>query len=215
MWRVDFPVNTNNQTTRLYLRLLFWVAVALVISVATAHASERWATLEAIHQLENPRNSTSYGPCGELGAYQFLPQTWSMHSREPFMRALDRNASDAVAIKHYEWLRSSLERAGVPATPYTIGLAWNGGLDAAMSGRSPRAARDYAQRVANLATIFDRSTPAVAAAPSFAPRSAPPPWPFAVASVEPVAAPEPFMVMLPTSVPMPVVNSKSFVVALR
>jgi len=149
-------VNTNNQTIRQYLRLLLWVVVALVISLVTARASTRAATLEAIHQLENPRNLTRPGPCGELGAYQFRAQTWRMHTAAPFEHALDRNLSDAVAVKHYEWLRVSLERAGKTATPYAIGLAWNGGLEAVLRGSSPRAARDYAQRVANLAAAFER-----------------------------------------------------------
>ena len=151
-------MNTNCQTLRLYVRLLLWVAVALVISLATAHAASRAATLEAIHQLENPRNLTRPGPRGELGAYQFRAQTWRMHTSAPFEHALDRNVSDVVAVKHYEWLRTSLERAGKLATPYAIGLAWNGGLEAVLRGSSPRAARDYAQRVENLAVALDRET---------------------------------------------------------
>jgi hypothetical protein len=156
-------VNTNNQTMRHYLRLLLWVAVALVLSFATARADTRAATLEAIHQLENPRNLTRPGSRGELGAYQFRAQTWRMHTVAPFAHALDRSVSDAVAVKHYEWLRVSLERAGKPATPYAIGLAWNGGLEAVLRGNSPRAARDYAQRVANLAEALEREKSAVAA----------------------------------------------------
>lgn len=156
--RSILTVKTDNQTIRQYVRLLIWAVVALVISVATAHASTRAATLEAIHQLENPRNLTRPGPRGELGAYQFRAQTWRMHTAAPFVHALDREASDAVAVKHYEWLRVSLERAGWPATPYAIGLAWNGGLEAVLRGNSPRAARDYAQRVANLAAVFERET---------------------------------------------------------
>ena len=62
--------------------------------------------------------------------------------------------SDDVAIKHYEWLKRGLEGAGLPATPYYIALAWNGGLDAAVLGRAPAVARDYAERAANLADAF-------------------------------------------------------------
>ncbi|MBI5766219.1 MAG: hypothetical protein HZA93_00370 [Verrucomicrobia bacterium] len=147
-------MNTNQQTIRLYVRLLLWVVVALVLSIATARANTRAATLEAIHQLENPRNLTRPGPRGELGAYQFRQQTWRMHTAAPFVHALDRAMSDEVAVKHYEWLRLNLERAGRPATPYAIGLAWNGGLEAAIRGNSPRAARYYAERVANLAAVL-------------------------------------------------------------
>ena len=133
------------------------VAMLLVAS-ATANASSRWATLEAIHQLENPRNLTRPGPKGELGAYQFRASTWRMHTTAPFHQALDRETSDAVAVRHYEWLKRGLERAGKPATAYNIALAWNGGLEGAIRGSAPRVAYDYANRAANLAGVFgDRS----------------------------------------------------------
>lgn len=117
----------------------------------SALAAGRWATLEAIHCLENPRNLTRPGPFGELGAYQFRSSTWRMHTKVPFARANDRRESDLVAIAHYEYLKRGLERNGVPATPYTIALAWNGGLDGAVNGTAPRAAHDYARRAVNLA----------------------------------------------------------------
>ena len=149
-------MNTNiRQASWRAARLLFGVGVALFL-VASAPASERWATLEAIHQLENPHDLTRPGPFGELGAYQFCPATWQMHTTLPFARALDRGASDEVAVRHYEWIKAELARAGILATPYRIGLAWNGGLDAAMGGHAPRAALDYAQRVANLTEVLDR-----------------------------------------------------------
>ena len=82
-----------------------------------------------------------------------------MHTNVPFAQAIDRSTSDAVAQKHYDWIRRGLEDANVPATPYNIALAWNGGLSAVISGRSPRAAHDYAERATNLAAAldFDRS----------------------------------------------------------
>lgn len=132
--------------------------LALSAGVATAHASSsRWATLEAIHKLENPWNSMQVGRFGERGAYQFRPATWRMHTDVPFERAHDRAVSDEIAVKHYEWLKRGLEAARLPATPYNIALAWNGGLSAAIRGRSPRVAHNYAQRAANLAAVFDRS----------------------------------------------------------
>lgn len=123
----------------------------LFLALSSGHASVRWATLEAIHQLENPRNVKRPGPCGELGAYQFRASTWRMHTTTPFERALDRRISDLVATRHYEWLKRGLEQARLPASPYNIALAWNGGLKAAIAGRSPLAAREYAGRAANLA----------------------------------------------------------------
>ncbi len=129
----------------------------LCLSAVSASASSRWATLEAIHKLENPKNSTRPGRHGELGAYQFRSSTWRMHTSVPFQQALDRTTSDIVAVKHYEWLKRSLEASRVPATPYNIALAWNGGLGAVIAGRSPRVAHDYAQRAVNLAASYDLS----------------------------------------------------------
>lgn len=133
------------------------VAVALLCATpAAAVAGERWATLQAIHILENPRNVTRPGRYGELGAYQFRLSTWRMHSTAPFKQALDRSESDVVAVRHYEWLKDGLLRARMPVTPYNIALAWNGGLTGTIRGKAPRAAHDYAQRAANLAAEFMR-----------------------------------------------------------
>ena len=128
--------------------------LALFVSVCDALASIRSATLEAIHQLENPRDLIRPGPRGELGAYQFRAATWRMHTTESFQRALDRQVSDLVAVRHYEWIKRGLESAGFSATPYNVALAWNGGLSAAIGGRAPRRAQDYAGRAANVAALL-------------------------------------------------------------
>jgi len=134
-----------------------FVLLSVVPLAAPALASERWATLEAIHQLENPTNSSTPGNLGELGPYQFREATWKSHTLAPFSEALDRRVSDAVAVKHYDWLKSELERRGLEATPYRIALAWNGGMRAAMASRPPASAVDYAARAANLAAYFEKS----------------------------------------------------------
>lgn len=141
--------------SRALVRIATTLCAFLLLSVTSAMASIRWATLEAIHQLENPSNSPRPGPFGELGAYQFRATTWRMHTKTPFSQALDRQTSDAVAVQHYEWLKRGLEEARIPATPYNIALAWNGGLSAVIAGNSPRIAHDYAKRAANLAAVFN------------------------------------------------------------
>ena len=136
----------------------FAIAIcALGALTVSAKAQSRWATLKAIHYLENPTNRRSPGPCGELGAYQFRATTWHQYSQLPFSSALNRQASDEVAIHYYDWLKTQVVRAGYPATSYNIALAWNGGLSA-VSGRATRAVRDYAQRASNLAADFDQQT---------------------------------------------------------
>jgi hypothetical protein len=131
-------------------RLASALLVSSVLVTATGHASERWATLEAIHQLENPHNSPEPGPCGELGAYQFREATWRMYTNAPFSRALDRRISDTVAVKHYNWIRGELERRGVAPSPYMIALAWNAGVNAAVDDNPPSTSADYATRAANI-----------------------------------------------------------------
>lgn len=136
-----------------------------LFGLSAASASEmRWATLEAIHKLENPRNLTRPGPHGELGAYQIRPSTWRMHTKTPFYKANSRAESDVVAVRHYEWIKDGLTRNGVSATPYNIALAWNGGLSAAINGKSPRVAHDYAKRATNLAAEYQARARLVAQA---------------------------------------------------
>jgi hypothetical protein len=131
--------------------------LSLLFAAPEARATERWATLEAIHQLENPRDSDTPGSFGELGPYQFREQTWKMHTAAPFSRALDRRSSDAVAVKHYDWIKAELERRGIVATPYRVALAWNGGIRAVVGEHPPAVAVDYASRAANLAMYFEKS----------------------------------------------------------
>ncbi len=126
------------------------LAVASLIP-STLRATERWETLEAIHWIENPYNTERPGRYGELGAYQFREATWRMHTTVAFARATDRRASDEVAIRHYEWLKKALLRNGIEVTPYTIAVAWNGGLRAAVRGPAAASTRDYAERVNNIA----------------------------------------------------------------
>lgn len=151
---MSFIINTTKVR-----RLCFFAMAACGFSALAvgAKAQSRWATLEAIHSLENPTNRRSPGPCGELGAYQFRSATWHQYSQRPFYAALDRQASDDVAVRYYNWLKTQIERAGYPATTYNVALAWNGGLSA-VSGRATRSARDYAERAANLAADFDQRT---------------------------------------------------------
>jgi len=135
---------------RHHVQYVILLLVALAIGGGAAFASERWETLQAINWVENPRNSTRVGPRGELGPYQFRPSTWRMHTKKPFALAVERQAADDVAVRHYEWLKRGLEGNGIEATPYNIALAWNAGLDRVVNGRAPAAAYEYASQVNNL-----------------------------------------------------------------
>ncbi|MFZ5495516.1 MAG: hypothetical protein ACOZE5_09315 [Verrucomicrobiota bacterium] len=128
-----------------------------------AGADDRWETLRAINWVENPTNHTRMGRHGELGPYQFRPATWRMHTGKPFRHAIERAASDEVAVKHYEWIKRALEQAGVDATPFNIAMAWNSGVENVLKGRVPAVSYDYAARVTNLVKTFRKRAPAAVA----------------------------------------------------
>lgn len=133
-------------------------AVFLTALIPLARAIPRQVTLEAIHQVENPRNVTRPGPAGELGAYQFRPATWAQHTDRPFRDALDRRWADLVAARHYDWLCERLAKNGLEPSVYNVALAWNAGLTATVRGVAPRRSHAYAIRVGNLAADFHGRT---------------------------------------------------------
>ncbi len=141
---------------RLFTRLLLLTGIlAFTIDMA---ADDRWQTLRAINWVENPTNHTRTGRFGELGPYQFRPTTWRMHTKRPFAHAVQREASDEVAVKHYEWIKRTLEKSGVDASPFNIAMAWNSGVSNVLNGRVPTIAYDYATRVSNLVqTLKERA----------------------------------------------------------
>gem|GEM_PF-5701667 len=109
--RVRTPTTLNRTGRR---RIFLQLAGTLLLANIglELNAGQRWETLQAIHWVENPTNTLRPGPCGELGAYQFRPQTWQMHTSQPFSAALDRQCSDEVAVRHYEWLESEVGTCG-------------------------------------------------------------------------------------------------------
>ena len=142
--------------SRLVFATMAACAAGMMAKPTTARAAERWETLQAIHMVENPTNSQRFGPHGELGPYQFRRSTWRMYTKKSFYSALDRQESDRVAVKHYEWIREGLVRNGIDPTPYHIAEAWNAGLQAAIQGHIGAASRSYAERVNSLAEDLSR-----------------------------------------------------------
>lgn len=132
------------------IRKILLTLCAFALALPLAGASERAETLRAINWVENPTNHARRGSRGELGPYQFMPQTWRLHTRTPFSQAIVRAHADAVAVKHYEWIKQGLAEAGIDPIPYNIALAWNCGLNAVKAGRVPSVSYAYAERVQNL-----------------------------------------------------------------
>jgi hypothetical protein len=146
---------------KLLTKILLFVTLLGFTNVAGA--SDRWETLRAINWVENPTNQTTVGRFGELGPYQFRPGTWRMHTDKPFRQAVQRAVADEVAIKHYEWIKRTLEQRGVEASVFNIAMAWNCGVEAVLSGRAPSVSYNYAERVTNLVdTLKERVRPVMA-----------------------------------------------------
>jgi hypothetical protein len=142
---------------RLHTYILFLLSV--LGFALKAGADDRWETLRAINWVENPTNHTRMGRFGELGPYQFRAGTWRMHTKKSFQLANQRETADEVAIKHYEWIKQSLEKAGVDASAFNIAMAWNTGVNNVVNGRAPSVSYNYAQRVTNLVHSFKRNVP--------------------------------------------------------
>jgi hypothetical protein len=131
--------------------------VLACVAACTAIAHDERATLEAIRQVENPRELTRPGASGELGPWQFKAATWRMHTSKPHRLALDRDEALRVALLHHAWICRGLAKAGLPQDAYHVALAWNSGLHATVHRRSPARAHRYAERVANLAASLTSS----------------------------------------------------------
>jgi len=137
---------------RLALLLLVWVVAAINASAD----SQEDAFLGATRLRESNNHDWMTGRFGERGSYQFRRSTWRLHTRASFDLAYNREVANAVAHRHYEWLVKTLGESGVPATPYNIACAWNGGAGAVARGTVSRAAREYGECVSNLTAEFMR-----------------------------------------------------------
>jgi len=141
-------LGTTSSVVEKWMRLSA-VGFFLVLG-SVAQAWERGDVLEAIHQVENPTDTMRVGRWGELGPFQFRPVVWRTYTQKPFSLAVDRVEAQAVAEMHFDWIRRGLERNKIEVSPYFIGLAWNAGLQATLSGHTSANSQHYAQRVANL-----------------------------------------------------------------
>jgi hypothetical protein len=158
----------SNPLTRRWTATVVVVFAAILNGGGPVLASERWETLQAINWVENPYNSPKAGPGGELGPYQFRPATWRMYTRKPFALAVERQHSDDVAVRHYEWIKRSLLSSGIDPTPFYIALAWNAGLGQVVNGRAPASAYQYASQVNNLVGVLKARQVAATVAPETA-----------------------------------------------
>lgn len=85
-----------------------------------------------------------------------------MHTDKPFSLAVHKPVADEIAVKHYEWIKRTLEQRGVEANVFNIAMAWNCGVEAVLSGRAPVVSYNYAERVTNLVETFKQRVRPVA-----------------------------------------------------
>lgn len=166
-----------------------------------AGASDRWETLKAINWVENPTNHARFGPKGELGPYQFRSQTWRQYTKRPFSEAVQREVSDEVAVKHYEWIRRGLEAKGIEPSPSNIAMVWNSGLTSVVSGRVPSSTYRYAELVNNLVDMFKQRQRATTTAVASSRVSTPSPAKVAPVVISLDAPPALFSVSRPSTAP--------------
>ena len=189
------------------LTSIFLLGLVLDFTIK-ARADDRWETLRAINWVENPTNHTRMGRFGELGPYQFRPATWRMHTRKSFSLATQRETADEVAVMHYEWIKHSLEKAGVDASAFNIAMAWNTGVDNVVNGRAPAVSYDYAERVTNLVHNFKQNATRVPVETVAAVPVTPVPRPV-IGMVHFAVLPDAprFEIVLPPPAPEPVVHT--------
>lgn len=145
-------------TTR--LRLAFVLAMTPVAAGAARAGVGTPATRATDHKIDDflyairvVESGNHYdcppGRYGEQGPYQFRHSVWRQYTTAPFADATTAYA-DGVALQHYHWIVTNLQRRGVRPTIWTVAAAWNGGIGSVSRGRIPAASRSYANRVVNV-----------------------------------------------------------------
>jgi len=115
--------------------------------------------LMAIHEVENPRDLQTPGAHGELGPHQLTCDTWRRYTLLPFtpQYVCDPKIEEVVALKHLRWIESELKKAGVVPTVFRVAVAWNGGIEPAVTLWMEPSTADYAKRVVNLVKLMEDS----------------------------------------------------------
>jgi hypothetical protein len=139
------------------MNTLILILFLFLVSTGLAQTS-RETFLKAINMVENPENHRTPGRHGELGPYQFRPETWRQHTNIPFSQARDSAVSRIIAGFHYDWISEQLRSMGLAVTDYNLAKAWNMGVTAV---RLNRRSTDYPQRVVNLCRAFTSERVAV------------------------------------------------------
>lgn len=119
--------------------------ILMLLLATPALAIDQDRLLACISAVETGNRPHAVGRAGERGAHQLMA---SNRRRYGTPRRL---------LEHIE---QSLQEHGIPVTPHTCALAWNGGLTAVIRGTLRPSTWNYACRVENLYNSHESATKA-------------------------------------------------------
>jgi hypothetical protein len=132
------------------MKIILLALLCLVLAPIPLSASYDTPTLlHAIAEVETGLRGNLVGRHGERTMFQIKPSTWRQYSSVPITRASHAEVC-RVATAILSDITRSLERSGIPVTPYSVALRWNAGTNAR---RYSRHSVDYARRVTNLYSV--------------------------------------------------------------
>ena len=145
--------NPNESMTMRTILILLIIFISTLTNVrAEPESLLSLTTRHGISQLEVGSHWNGRpGKLGELSEYQFQEGTWKKYDPN-FSDAYNPRIADEVARKHIAMIADKLIKAGKPVTPENIGRCWNGGFAWLHGGHLSSAAKDYGNRLSNLAT---------------------------------------------------------------
>ena len=138
----------------------------VTISVPAYAPVDYEALASAIEALES-RPGRAIGIHGEVGPFQFKPETWTRFTEMPIWCALDRQKAAVVAERALRHYAAELQARGIEPTIYRLALCWKCGDNAVLLHRYlGKEEKDYAIRVENLYTDRLKHAPALSPQPS-------------------------------------------------
>lgn len=113
-------------------------------------AYSRIALLDALHAVENPRDTHKPGAHGELGRLQITRDTWREYTTLPYDDEHVWAEEYGVALRHIAWMEGALKANGLEVTVFNVALMWNAGHGLVIRRVLPPSSLDFAKRVDNL-----------------------------------------------------------------
>lgn len=124
-------------------------APVVIVAPAALPSVDFSRLAECIREVENSPHRR--GKNHERGPWQFTKAAWEEDANGlAFSLADDEDTARRVAIARLRRLAAFLRDRAIEATPYRLGLAWNGGISAVILNKwNNQGVKDYAVRVEN------------------------------------------------------------------